>query len=70
MAPDQAPTSCLEGTHASHLSSGVPSEAALPALAELMACHDTGHLVTVAFTHLSALLLHTPAPPQADPTVS
>lgn len=52
LAPDQAPTSCLEATHASHLSSGVHSEAALPALAELMACHDTDRPVTLSHSHI------------------
>lgn len=47
MAPDQAPTSYLEAARASHLSSGVPSESALPALPELMACYDAGHPVTL-----------------------
>lgn len=50
LAPDQAPTSCLEATRASHLSNGVPSEAALPALAELTACHDTDHPVTLSLS--------------------
>lgn len=70
MAPDQAPTSYLEHACASHLSSGVPSESGLPAVAELMACHDIVHPVTLTFTHSSALLLDTSVPSHTDPIVS
>lgn len=51
-APDQTPTSYLEATRASHLGSGVLSESALPALTELMACHDTGHPGTLSLSHI------------------
>lgn len=55
VAPDQAPASYLEHAPASHLSSDVPSESALPALAELVACRDMGHPVTLSLSHVPQL---------------